>query len=545
MARQANAVMKKQVLWRYPSNTPSNRPGAARKIKENNKEQSMNPMYITFGIYLVAVLLIGLAAYFSTRNFDDYILGGRSLGPFVTAMSAGASDMSGWLLMGLPGAVYLSGLSKSWIAIGLIIGAYLNWLLVAGRLRVHTEYNNNALTLPDYFHHRFGAHGQAMKVISAFIILFFFTIYCASGIVAGARLFQSLFTGMSYTSAMWLGAGATIAYTFIGGFLAVSWTDTVQATLMIFALLLTPVVVYLGAGGADEVSAIIQAAAATSGKEYGSLLHGTTFIGIISTAAWGLGYFGQPHILARFMAAESVKSLVGARRIGMTWMILCLGGAVAVGYFGIAYFGAHPEQAATMQGNHERVFIALSTLLFNPWIAGVILSAILAAVMSTLSCQLLVCSSAITEDFYKGFLRPNAPQKELVWIGRIMVLAVAVIAILIAADPESKVLQLVEFAWAGFGAAFGPIVILSLFWKRMTANGALAGMIAGAAVVVLWVQVVNPALANAGMATLYEIIPGFIACGLTAAAVSLIGKAPAEEICQRFEKADADYRAAK
>ena len=536
---------KKQVFWRYPSNTPSNRPGAARKIKENNKEQSMNPMYITFGIYLVAVLLIGLAAYFSTRNFDDYILGGRSLGPFVTAMSAGASDMSGWLLMGLPGAVYLSGLSKSWIAIGLIIGAYLNWLLVAGRLRVHTEYNNNALTLPDYFHHRFGAHGQAMKVISAFIILFFFTIYCASGIVAGARLFQSLFTGMSYTSAMWLGAGATIAYTFIGGFLAVSWTDTVQATLMIFALILTPVMVYLGAGGADEVSALIQTAAAANGKEYGSLLHGTTFIGIISTAAWGLGYFGQPHILARFMAAESVKSLVGARRIGMTWMILCLGGAVAVGYFGIAYFGAHPADAAAMQGNHERVFIALSTLLFNPWIAGVILSAILAAVMSTLSCQLLVCSSAITEDFYKGFLRPNAPQKELVWIGRIMVLAVAVIAILIAADPESKVLQLVEFAWAGFGAAFGPIVILSLFWKRMTANGALAGMIAGAAVVVLWVQVVNPALANAGMATLYEIIPGFIACGLTAAVVSLVGKAPAEEICQRFEKADADYRAAK
>ena len=536
---------KKQVLWQYPSDTPSNRPGAARKIKENNKEQSMNPMYITFGIYLVAVLLIGLAAYFSTRNFDDYILGGRSLGPFVTAMSAGASDMSGWLLMGLPGAVYLSGLSKSWIAIGLIIGAYLNWLLVAGRLRVHTEYNNNALTLPDYFHHRFGAHGQAMKVISAFIILFFFTIYCASGIVAGARLFQSLFTGMSYTSAMWLGAGATIAYTFIGGFLAVSWTDTVQATLMIFALILTPVMVYLGAGGADEVSALIQTAAAANGKEYGSLLHGTTFIGIISTAAWGLGYFGQPHILARFMAAESVKSLVGARRIGMIWMILCLGGAVAVGYFGIAYFGAHPEQAAAMQGNHERVFIALSTLLFNPWIAGVILSAILAAVMSTLSCQLLVCSSAITEDFYKGFLRPNAPQKELVWIGRIMVLAVAVIAILIAADPDSKVLQLVEFAWAGFGAAFGPIVILSLFWKRMTANGALAGMIAGAAVVVLWVQVVNPALANAGMATLYEIIPGFIACGLTAVAVSLVGKAPSEEICQRFEKADADYRAAK
>ena len=412
----------------------------------------MNPMYITFAIYLVAVLLIGLAAYFSTRNFDDYILGGRSLGPFVTAMSAGASDMSGWLLMGLPGAIYLSGLNEAWIAIGLVIGAYFNWLLVAGRLRVHTEYANNALTLPDYFFHRFGAGGHLMKVVSAIIILFFFTIYCASGIVAGATLFQSLFEGMTYTQAMWLGAGATIAYTFLGGFLAVSWTDTLQASLMIFALILTPVMVYLGLGGADQMSAAIQSVAAGTGKEYGSLFAGTTVIGIISTAAWGLGYFGQPHILARFMAAESAKSLVSARRIGMTWMILCLAGAVAVGYFGIAYFGAYPEHVNEMHGNHERIFIALSTLLFNPWIAGIILSAILAAVMSTLSCQLLVCSSAITEDFYKGFLRKNAPQSELVWVGRLMVLAIAVISILIASDPNSKVLVLVSYAWAGLGA---------------------------------------------------------------------------------------------
>ena len=225
----------------------------------------MNPMYITFAIYLVAVLLIGLAAYFSTRNFDDYILGGRSLGPFVTAMSAGASDMSGWLLMGLPGAIYLSGLNEAWIAIGLVVGAYFNWLLVAGRLRVHTEYANNALTLPDYFFHRFGAGGHLMKVVSALIILFFFTIYCASGIVAGATLFQSLFEGMTYNQAMWLGAGATIAYTFLGGFLAVSWTDTLQASLMIFALILTPVMVYLGLGGAEQMSAAIQSVAAGTG----------------------------------------------------------------------------------------------------------------------------------------------------------------------------------------------------------------------------------------------------------------------------------------
>lgn len=509
----------------------------------------MNPMYVTFGVYLIAVLLIGLAAYFSTRNFDDYILGGRSLGPFVTALSAGASDMSGWLLMGLPGAIYLTGLSESWIAIGLVIGAWLNWLLIAGRLRVHTEYNNNALTLPDYFASRFHTDSpvinSVLKVIPAIIILFFFTIYCASGIVAGANLFQSLFPGMSYNTAMWLGAGATIAYTFIGGFLAVSWTDTVQATLMIFALILTPIMVYLSIGGAEQLSAVIATASADTGKAYSSLFAGTTFLGIISTAAWGLGYFGQPHILARFMAADNVKSLTSARRIGMTWMILCLGGAVAVGYFGIAYFGANPEQIAYMKDNPERIFIALSTILFNPWIAGVILSAILAAVMSTLSCQLLVCSSAITEDFYKGFLRPNAPQNELVWVGRLMVLAIAIISIVIAADPDSRVLGLVAYAWAGFGAAFGPVVILSVFWKRMTAMGALLGMAVGAVLTVVWAELVNPALKAAELPTMYEIVPAFIACFITVIVVSLLGKEPSKDVQERFEQADKDYQANK
>ena len=248
------------------------------------------------------------------------------------------------------------------------------------------------------------------------------------------------------------------------------------------------------------------------------------------------------------MAAESAKSLVSARRIGMTWMILCLGGAVAVGYFGIAHFAANPTDVAAMKGNHERVFIALSTLLFNPWIAGVILSAILAAVMSTLSCQLLVCSSAITEDFYKGFLRKNAPQKELVWVGRLMVLAIAVISILIAADPNSKVLGLVSYAWAGFGGAFGPVVILSVFWKRITASGALAGMVAGAVTVVMWAEYVKKTAIAAGQngwLTVYEIVPGFIACALVAVLVSLIGKAPSQEVQERFEKADADYRASR
>ena len=247
---------------------------------------NFNAMHVTFGLYLIVVLLIGIAAYFSTRDFGDYILGGRSLGPFVTAMSAGASDMSGWLLMGLPGAVFFSGINKSWIAIGLIIGAYLNWLWVAGRLRVHTEFNNNALTLPDYFFHRFGSLGTVIKVVSAAIILFFFTIYCASGIVAGARLFESLFH-VSYTQAMWLGAGATIVYTFLGGFLAVSWTDTVQAALMIFALILTPIMVLIVIGGPDDVSLAIANVAQETGKSYSGLFVGTTFLGIVSTAAWG------------------------------------------------------------------------------------------------------------------------------------------------------------------------------------------------------------------------------------------------------------------
>ena len=509
-----------------------------------------NPMHITFGVYLVIVLLIGLAAYYSTKNFDDYILGGRSLGPFVTAMSAGASDMSGWLLMGLPGAVFLSGMSEAWIAIGLTVGAYLNWLLVAGRLRVHTEHNNNALTLPDYFFHRFGAQGRAMKVISAAIILFFFTIYCAAGVVAGARLFESLFD-ITYAQAMWLGAGATIAYTFIGGFLAVSWTDTVQATLMIFALILTPIMVLVAVGGFDDVALSIGKVAAEKGKDYGEysgLFAGTTFLGIVSTAAWGLGYFGQPHILARFMAADSVASLKPARRIGMTWMVLCLGGAIAVGYFGIAYFGAKPEDIGALGGKEERIFIGLASLLFNPWIAGVILSAILAAVMSTLSCQLLVCSSAIAEDFYKGFLRPNASQAELVWIGRLMVLAVAMIAMALAEDPDSRVLGLTAYAWAGFGAAFGPVVILSLIWKRMTAIGALAGMISGAVVVVAWAECVKKPAIEAGgngWTTMYEIVPGFIVCALVIVVVSLLSPKPAAAVVERFEQADRDYHANK
>ena len=494
---------------------------------------SLNPTLITFLFYIVAMIVIGLMAYRATANFSDYILGGRRLGSFVTALSAGASDMSGWLLMGLPGAIYLSGLSEMWIAIGLIIGAWLNWLLVAGRLRVHTEVQHNALTLPDYFSNRFNDQKKILRIASAFIILIFFAIYCASGMVAGARLFESMFD-MSYSTALWVSAIATISYVFIGGFLAVSWTDTIQAGLMIFALLLTPVVVVLSFADINQMTLALEAARPQATDVIGDL----SVVAIISLLAWGLGYFGQPHILVRFMAADSVKSIPNARRIGMTWMILCLGGAVAAAFFGIAYFQQHPELASVVNANPETVFMELTKILFNPWIAGIVLAAILAAVMSTLSCQLLVCSSTLTEDFYKSFLRKNASQKELVWIGRLMVLLIAMLAIWMAGNPESKVLGLVSYAWAGFGAAFGPLIILSLFWRRMTLNGALAGMIVGAIMVIVW--------KNFFSATeLYEIVPGFLCSLIAIVVVSLLGKVPSEEITTRFDEGDRLYKDAQ
>ena len=479
----------------------------------------LSPLHVTFAIYLLAMIGIGFVAWYSTRSFDDYILGGRSLGPFVTALSAGASDMSGWLLLGLPGALYLGGLSEAWIAIGLVLGAWANWRWVAAPLRLYTERCDNALTLPDYFTQRFEDRRRLLRVLSAAIILVFFAVYCASGIVAGARLFESVFA-VPYAQAIWYGAGATILYTLIGGFLAVSWTDTVQATLMIFALLLTPVFVVLGTGGVAESVALVEQVDPSKLD----FLKGASVVGVISLLAWGLGYFGQPHILARFMAAESARAIPAARRIGMTWMIACLAGAVAVGFFGVAYFAAHPDQAAPVTANAERVFIELSTRLFNPWIAGILLSAILAAIMSTLSCQLLVCSSALTEDFYKGFVRRRAGQRELVWVGRLMVLLVALLAIVLARDPESRVLGLVSYAWAGFGAAFGPVVILSLVWRRMTRDGALAGMLTGAITVIAWKQL------YAATTGLYEMVPGFVLATLAIVVVSRLGRpSPAME----------------
>jgi sodium/proline symporter len=489
-----------------------------------------SPLHVTFAIYILGMVGIGFAAWWFTRSFDDYILGGRSLGSYVTAMSAGASDMSGWLLLGLPGALYAGGIVEAWIAIGLVVGAWANWRYVAAPLRIYTERSDNALTLPDWFTHRFEDRNKLLRIVSASIILLFFAIYCASGIVAGARLFESVFA-LPYAEAMLWGAGATILYTFVGGFLAVSWTDTVQATLMLFALIVTPVFAILALGGPVEAVAVVEA------MDPGKLdfLRGTTLVGVISLLAWGLGYIGQPHILARFMAVEHASKLPAARRISMSWMVLCLLGAMACGFFGIAYFAAHPEYAAPVQANPERVFIQLATVLFNPWVAGILLSAILAAIMSTLSCQLLVCASALTEDFYKGLLRPNAGQTERVWFGRAMVLVVAVLAIWLASNPESSVLRLVSYAWAGFGAAFGPVIVLSLFWRRTTRNGALAGMIVGAVTVVVW------KLFYAAPSGLYEMVPAFAAGTLTVVGVSLLGR-PSPAMLGLFDHVHGELR---
>ena len=460
----------------------------------------------TFIVYIFAMIVIGLYAARSTSSLKDYVLGGRSLGKVITGLSAGASDMSGWLLMGLPGALYVAGISQAWIAIGLTIGSWCNWKFVAARLRSFTQNASDALTLPDYFSARFKDKMRITAVISAFVILIFFVVYCASGMVSGARLFEQTF-GLDYQNALLIGAVSTILYVCIGGFLAVSWTDAVQATLMIFALVITPVIIIADVGSISEANALV----AAKGPDMANILKGTTFIGLISLAGWGLGYMGQPHILVRFMAASTVRGMGGARRISIAWMIFCLLGAVMVGYYGVAFAAKHPDISVD---NPEQIFIIVTQTLFTPWLAGILLSAILAAVMSTLSCQLLVSSTTLTADFYHRLIRKSASQTELVWVGRIMLLLVAAVAYIIAMDPNSGILKLVSYAWAGFGASFGPTVLISVFWKKMTLPGAVFGMISGAVTVIVW-EYFN-------FLDLYSLVPGFVISCVVIFVVSLL-----------------------
>jgi sodium/proline symporter len=479
------------------------------------------PLLVTFVAYLILILFLGVKAYRRTHSLDDYILGGRKLGAVVTALSVGASDMSGWLLLGLPGAIYLSGLSEVWIGIGLVLGAYCNWLFVSKRLRIYSQYANNSLTLPDYFENRFNDTTRVLRLVSAFVILLFFTFYTASGLVGGAILFENSF-GLQYSTALISGGLIIVGYTFIGGFLAVAWTDAVQAVLMFLALLVAPTVVILNSGGTDVVWEQMQAVNPQSTELFSNM----TVIGFVSLIAWGLGYFGQPHILARFMAVENPQKLVAARRIAMVWMVLVLFGSVATGLVGIAYFADNPLE------NPETVFIALSQQLFNPWVAGIIIAAVLSAIMSTVDSQLLVSSSVISEDFYRVFVRPQASEKELLMVSRGAVVAIALLAMVIASDRESRVLDLVSYAWAGFGAAFGPVIVFSLFWRSMTAASAIAGMIVGAVTVVVWSNLTG------GLFDLYEIVPGFALASVVIVIVTMLKPASDSQALNTFEEVE-------
>ncbi|MGK0439646.1 MAG: sodium/proline symporter [Paracoccaceae bacterium] len=472
-------------------------------------------LYISIGAYFVLMLGIGVYGYLNTeKDVSGFMLGGRKLGPAVTALSAGASDMSGWMLMGLPGLIYLTGISGAWIAVGLTIGAYLNYRFLAPRLRVYTEHLDDAVTIPEYLERRFADNSHLLRILCAVVIILFFAIYTTSGVVAGGKLFESVF-GIQYEIGLYLTAGVVVAYSTFGGFMAVSTTDFVQGCIMLIALILVPFVALTSTGGLGAVNTEL-AQMPVDMLSFSNI----SVLAAISALSWGLGYFGQPHIIVRFMAIRSIKDLVTARRIGMTWMILSVLGAIFVGLVGAAYISATDAQL----NDPETIFIVLANALFNPLLAGFLLAAILAAIMSTISSQLLVASSSITEDVYHTFLRPSASQKERLLVGRGSVVGVAVLAVVLAHDRNSSILSLVSNAWAGFGSAFGPVILLSLFWPRMTRTGAIAGMASGALTVMFWlvapIQISGQSLSS----YVYELVPGFIVATAVTVIVSLMTK---------------------
>ena len=478
-------------------------------------------------LYFIAMIAIGLFAFRRTENHDDYMLGGRSLSPFVAALSAGAADMSGWLLMGLPGALYVSGLVEGWIAVGLTVGAYLNWRFVAPRLRVYTAVAG-AITVPTFFETRTRDTTRLLRIVSGLVILVFFTFYVSSGMVAGGVFFQSSF-GTSYQVGMLLVAGVTLLYTLFGGFLGATYTDVVQGCIMVLSLLLVPTFAIATVGGIGPmIEAINQV-----NPEFSSLTRGATLIGVVSSLAWGLGYFGQPHIIVRFMALRNAKEAKQGRWIGIGWMVLSVGGAIATAMAGIAYFHQHPEQRLT---DPEAVFLDLSQIMFHPFIAGIVLSAVLAAIMSTMSSQMVVTSSALIEDLLRIVSHREYPPSTQLWLGRGGVLIITLVAIVLAWARNDTILDLVGFAWAGFGGAFGPIVVLSLWWRKLTHQGAITGMIAGAVTVYWWGQY-EPDVAFGWLPEhLYEILPGFLVCTLLAVVVSLATYRHDPEIQAEFDE---------
>lgn len=479
----------------------------------------------TFCIYFLFMFSIGIYFYRRTRNISDFILGGRKLGSWVVSMSAQASDMSGWLLMGLPGLAYIIGLNAGWIAIGLIVGTYLNWKIIAKRLRVYTEVAGDSLTLPDYFENRFKDKSKILRVISAVFILIFFLIYTSSGFVAGAKLFSTIFS-ISYNSGLILAVIVIILFTFLGGFLAVCWLDFFQGIQMFIAVTIVPLIAIYTLGGIGQTVDSIRIINPNMLNIF-TELNGSSIglISLISSLGWGLGYFGQPHILVRFMSISSPNQIKKSRRIAMTWVIISLSCAVVIGMVGMVFFKNQLSDTAT-----ETVFMYLVERLCNPFVAGIFLAAILAAIMSTADSQLLVTSSALSEDFYKVMIRKKAKDRELVWVSRLAVILVAVFAYIIALNPNNSVLELVSYAWAGFGSTFGPLILISLFWKRMTLKGAIAGIIIGGITTIIWKHL------NSGIFDLYEIVPGFLLSSIFIFVVSLLDKKPIKTVMDEFEK---------
>lgn len=482
------------------------------------------PIALAFILYLVLMMSIGL--YYSRRqkNLSSYILGDRQLGPWLTSMSAEASDMSGWMLMGLPGYAYLHGLSAFWTGIGLIVGTWANWVLVSQRLRNYTEVADNSLTIPDYLSNRFEDRKNGLRLICALFIILFFIIYTSSGFVAAGKLFNTIF-GIPYLHALLLGAFVVVFYTFLGGFSAVALTDFIQGTMMFFTVLYVPVAATIALGGPMPTLDILS----KGGSDFFSFFPDSTGISallvmIISSLGWGLGYFGQPHILVKFMAIGDPKELKKSTRIAMTWVLLSLSFAIAIGVVGKAYLSTPLENA-----NAERVFILMAESLSAPFITGIIWSAILAAIMSTSSSQLLVTSSAVSRDLFQAFLKKDASEKTLIRVSRLSVLLVSAIAVYLGSDPNSYIFSIVSYAWAGFGACFGATVLLSLYWKRMTLKGAYAGVIVGGLTVLIW--------KHFEWFGLYELVPGFFFSVAAIVIVSLMDKKPSETILKTFEKA--------
>ena len=502
-------------------------------------------------------LMLGIGFFFSNKqdSLGDYYLGGRKMNKWVVALSAQASDMSGWLLMGLPGAIYVGGFSEAWIGIGLLIGTYLNWKIVAHRLRVYSHACKDSITIPDFICNRFRDPTGVSRIVAAVIILVFFTFYTASGFVSCAKLFTSTFgipetvsflglTMTGYSLCLWIGGIVVVSYTLLGGYMAVCWTDFIQGSLMFVAIVLVPAIVVCNAGGfastvdaLNEINPYLQSlfTTASTGKAYG-------FIGLASCLAWGLGYFGMPHILVRFMSIKNAEEIKDSRRIAMTWVIVCLGAVIMIALLGRYYVQAN---GLTID-DPERIFMILCQALCHPAIAAILMAAILAAIMSTADSQLLVSASAFSNDLYKHIFRKNASNKEVMWVSRIIVAVIAIIAVIVAFQgaPGAEgakqgksfldvVMSLVSFAWGGFGATFGPLMLLALFWKRTTIQGAISGMLVGGITTFVWKFYLSSF--SAEIFQIYELVPGFVLSFATIVIVSLCTKQPSKEIQDEFD----------